>query len=99
MRGARRKKGKRKKITENIISDVILGRGGVNEGKTSGVKMHMRKSKGVARSNQEDLHNHQGFSYKNLINGVKLMKYIQATDMLIVQEALHGLSANLSIIN
>ena len=74
MRGARRKKGKRKKITENIISDVILGRGGVNEGKTSGVKMHMRKRKGVARSNQEDLHNHQGFSYKNLINGVKLMK-------------------------
>ena len=29
--------------------------------------------KGVVRLNQEDLHN-QGFSYKNLINCVKLMK-------------------------
>ena len=46
----------------------------MNEGKTIGVKMHMPNRKGVARSNQEDLHNHQGFSYKNLINGVKLMK-------------------------
>ena len=37
------------------------------------VHVHMRKRKGVVRLNQEDLHN-QGFSYKNLINCVKLMK-------------------------
>ena len=36
--------------------------------------MHMRKRKGVVRLNKEDLHKHQGFSYKNLINCVKLMK-------------------------
>ena len=34
--------------------------------------MHMRKRKGVGRLNQEDLHTHQGSSYKNLINCVKL---------------------------
>ena len=36
--------------------------------------MHMRKKKWVVGLNKEDLHNHQGFSYKNLINCVKLME-------------------------
>ena len=36
--------------------------------------MHMRKRKRVTRLNKEDLHNHQGFSYKNFINCVKFMK-------------------------
>ena len=34
--------------------------------------MQMRKKKWVGELNKEDLHNHQGFSYKSLINCVNL---------------------------